>query len=532
MPSNFTTLVTEYSKQAFVFEADSLTAKYTLLRMLSKSSLDLGQALLDYHSLLLFTITHAESEALYQLAEKELKRLAAFLKKGKNASHPLFTDSGLPFTTLNTRFSPEVFTEMKDRKDVEIQLDVLGTESVDLNAFLKITLPPILKDETTAGLDNDSLMDVLGIAPTKKFEFLLSEIVSTKASPLAKDFLWQALNPFFLIRGKGVTFSKSFNRIETKSIFYTQHLTKQFDHMALLNQPIESAVKLTPNQAKELVTVIQNTMTLSMREIDPITYMDKRSLKWYPLSNGLSMAIFGMLPERQLTLHSYVGYMLFKNGYPISYGGAWVFGKSALFALNIFEEFRGGESKFVMTQILRVYKQVFGITYFEVEPYQFGNEDALKSGAFWFYYKFGFRPLESAVAKLAEAEVVKMKKNTTYRSSIQKLSQLATGNIALRLDKEAFVHRNDIINPILNLITKRYKGNHKLAIQDAKTYFETKWPERLKLDAKDEVVFEEIALWAYALKIKDNDKLRIMAQMIKAKTRDYVLYNQLILQLT
>lgn len=42
----------------------------------------------------------------------------------------------------------------KKRNRVEIKLDSLGNEAFDLNAFCYISLPPILKDETTAGLDN------------------------------------------------------------------------------------------------------------------------------------------------------------------------------------------------------------------------------------------------------------------------------------------------------------------------------------------------------------------------------------------
>jgi hypothetical protein len=219
--------------------------------------------------------------------------------------------------------------------------------------------------------------------------------------------------------------------------------------MALLDQKIDLPAKLSKQEYTKLIAVIQNTMTLSMREIDPVTYLDKQRVKLFHLENGLSMAIGGMYPERQLPLQSYVSNTLFKNGYPISYGGAWVFGKQALFALNIFEEYRGGESKYVMTQILRVYRQLFGISYFEEEPYQFGNEDALMSGAFWFYHKFGFRSLDKTINQLAEKEVLKIKKDKNYKSSLNVLTQLAAGYIALHLHNKPYVHRNEIINPIL-----------------------------------------------------------------------------------
>lgn len=532
MSASFQKLVVHFSKKAFVFDANSSQAKLQSLQQLSKVALHTCKEFLSYHSLLLFTITHAENKVIFNLAQSELKRLTVYLKKGKNASPSLFADSGLPFTSMITRYAPEVFNDLITNKQVAIKLDSLENENFDLNAFCNISLPNILKEETTAGLDNDSLMKLLGVSKNQQFEFLLNEINNIKASPLAKDYLWKSLNPFFRITGKHESFSKSYNRITTKSIFYTDKLIKQFNHFELLDQPIPKPVKLSTQQRSELVSVIKNMMTLSFREIDPVSYMDKNSVKFFHLSNGLSIAVCGMLPERQLALQSYVGYTLFKNGYPISYGGAWMFGKFALFALNIFEEYRGGESKYVMTQILRVYRQLFNVSYFEVEPFQFGNEDALKTGAFWFYYKFGFRPIDKNTNALATLEVKKMAKNSAYKSSVKILSKLATGNIALHINNETYCHRNEIIYPIVGLITKQYKGNHSKAILDAKAYFRKQVPTLKKLTETEEIVFEEIALWAYALKIQDKTKLDLMAKMIKAKTTDYILYNQLISAVT
>ncbi|MEZ5067008.1 MAG: hypothetical protein R2847_00220 [Bacteroidia bacterium] len=55
------------------------------------------------------------------------------------------------------------------------------------------------------------------------------------------------------------------------------------------------------------------------------------------------------------------------------------FGRRALFGINIFDWFRGGESGYVFCQLLRVYRQYFGIDDFEVEPYQYGQDNLLES---------------------------------------------------------------------------------------------------------------------------------------------------------
>jgi hypothetical protein len=352
-----------------------------------------------------------------------------------------------------------------------------------------------------------------------------------QTSPLAKDFFWQALQSFFTIKASHASFSKSYNCIAVEKMHLTTSLTRQVDAQALLQQPIGAPLKLTKQVHDRVVEVIKNTMTLSMREIDPATYMQTKSLRLYPLENGLSMAIYGLVPERQLPLQSYVGYTLFKNGYPISYGGAWVLGRWSLFALNVFEEYRGGESKYVMTQILRVYAQVFGVHCFEVEPFQFGNEDAIKTGAFWFYYKFGFRPLNKTTLALANSEVAKMAKNKAYRSNEKILTQLANGNIALLLSDDKYTHRNAVIEPISQLIAGRYKGNHMAAIADAKNFFINHAPLLKKWNKDEETVFEEMALWAYAHRITQKDTLAIMIKMIQSKPKDFIAYNNLVKQI-
>jgi len=62
-----------------------------------------------------------------------------------------------------------------------------------------------------------------------------------------------------------------------------------------------------------------------------------------------------------------------------------------------------------------------------VDPYQVGlqNDEALDSGAFWFYRKLGFRPLEEAAAHLAAREEERMARTPGYRSSRRTLEKLA-----------------------------------------------------------------------------------------------------------
>jgi hypothetical protein len=69
------------------------------------------------------------------------------------------------------------------------------------------------------------------------------------------------------------------------------------------------------------------------------------------------------------------------------------------------------------------------VTCFAVDPYQLGahNEEAIESGAFWFYRKLGFRPANAEVAILLQREEAKLRANPAYRTSAATLRRLAAG---------------------------------------------------------------------------------------------------------
>ena len=69
-----------------------------------------------------------------------------------------------------------------------------------------------------------------------------------------------------------------------------------------------------------------------------------------------------------------------------------------------------------------------GATCVSVYPYQLGknNEEAIESGAFWFYRKLGFRPGRADLQKLAEREERKIAADPKYRTPARTLRRLAS----------------------------------------------------------------------------------------------------------
>jgi hypothetical protein len=337
-------------------------------------------------------------------------------------------------------------------------------------------------------------------------------------------------------------YSKIFNHIGVNKKYFHSDILKRFDHVQLLNTPLPNPKKLSELEIERMIEVMQTSLYLLERETDPCTFIDKNSLRYYELERGISIALFGMIPERQMSMESYVGYTLFKNGYPAAYGGGWIYGTRSLFGINIFEQFRGGESGYILIQLLRTYKQAFNLTYFEVEPYQYGldNPEGIESGAFWFYYRYGFRPLDKTLNKLANSEFEKINlrpaqsraRSTqapkTYRSSKTTLTKFTDSNIGLQLGESIPPKVTDLRAKITKMIALKFDNNRTKAIEYCIKELRSKIKIKKDLNKFEKIVLRDLALAAEALCINNTNKLNLIGKMIELKPVDLYSYNLLL----
>lgn len=516
---------------------DANQAKMDLLKSLAGMAFPAAKYLPVYHDSLMFLCAYPANKTLLKLAENELKRLTAYLKKNsRSLKKSIPENSGLPFTETLTRFSPDSLGWLLKQKDFEFNFDSFYNSRLTLNEVLNITLPSLLKAETTAGLDPENLLEVLGIKSNQYLQFLHGQLEALKELPQAKDLLSDCLNIFVQVVPKSKRFSRAYNRIPNKQLYFHQDIQKRFDHVQLLNEPLPhgpvAPEKIFGKAGKEqLVKVIKYAMSLTEREIDPATYLQEYSMQYIVLERGLSMAMYGMHPERQLPLETYMGLTIFKNGLPVAYVGMWVFGNRAKVGLNVFEPYRGGESGYLLCQLLRVYKQLFNIRYFEVEPFQFGadNEGAIASGAFWFYYKFGFRPVDNEIAQQAKQEYQKIKTKKNYRSNAKTLLGFTGGNIALNLGNNIPADVSQISTKVLSTIKKYWKNNYLHARKQAiESFCSSAQLDASDLSKAEMKILEDLALWAMAMQITDKQKLQLMKQMVFKSSADIYAYQQLL----
>jgi hypothetical protein len=192
-------------------------------------------------------------------------------------------------------------------------------------------------------------------------------------------------------------------------------------------------VRLDRRRARAAWNAVQGAMLARTREVHAMRHANLDEIYLAPLGAGVQLVVLGVQPSERLALEANYGYMIFANGMPLGYGGFTPLFRQANTGVNVFEEYRHSEASFLYAQVLRVAHSLFGCTHFLVNPYQFGqdNDEALDSGAFWFYYRLGFRPVEPRVRALARAEYARVRAGRT--SALRTLTRLASSDMHLAL---------------------------------------------------------------------------------------------------
>lgn len=516
----------KFMQIVFVFTPDAEKSKTKLLEDSKHVKLQTNNWLTIFHDLVLFICAYPQNINQYTLAKSTLRKIEKFLAAQKNNPLPKLENSGLLNTHAYKRFTHDFTNWLHQHPQCTISIFGYDEYHKPYNEILKCTLNTVEQEICSSGADDDELLDLLGVHPNNKLSFLLEQF-STISNPYIKDDLWEQQGMITDLVFSNAAFTRTKNKLAVSPIYFQKDIIKKFDVEALLHLPIPEPKHLSENTRLHLADTIKSNLALHMRETDPVTYMNIESLQLYDLERGIQIALFGLLPERQLPWYSYIGYTLFKNGYPASYGGAWVAGNTANFGINIFEPYRGGESGYKMIQLLRLYKQIYGINYFEIEPYQFGldNPDGIKSGAFWFYYRFGFRPVNLALRKLADNEAKKIAKDKSYRTSEKTLIRFTESNLALQLGSTSALALQHIQSDFSTYIKRFAKGSRTKAFEIAVTYATSLGWHCESNNAIEVELYKQLALLATIYKLNTNKAISCLKEMHYWKSRNAQKYN-------
>ena len=203
---------------------------------------------------------------------------------------------------------------------------------------------------------------------------------------------------------------------------------------------------VSPREARRLLDLTREAMVTRSRDLDAFEYAYEKDVRLVSCDRGIQFVCLGVIPERRLLLDAVYSFLTLKNGVPVGYVLASSLFRSSEVAFNMFETFRGTESSLIYSRALAMVRHLFGSDTFAVPPHQLGynNPEALQSGAWWFYYKLGFRPRDPEVRRLLRAELKHIKRRPRHRTDIDTLNELSSENMYLYLGQQ----RKDIMGEI------------------------------------------------------------------------------------
>jgi len=232
--------------------------------------------------------------------------------------------------------------------------------------------------------------------------------------------------------------SRTLSRKPAKDFYFHREPLIQRRQVSLteeLAKPKLPAKALPREQAVQALDLIKEVLGVRYRELYGTSIADPAWVVQSKIGRGAEIYLCGVPPDRRLPLRAYLAGLTVKNGVPINY-----FESSSLFdwteiGFNTFPAYRDGETAWIYAQTLRLLHQIHGVNAFSVYPYQIGadNEEAIESGAFWFYRKMGFQSMDPALEKLAQAEEKKVRANAKYRTSAATLRRLSKASVVYEL---------------------------------------------------------------------------------------------------
>ena len=481
-------LVGEFTRLKGQLGATGVAArnKLALLTRLRDVPMTRAGVLTAYHDLLLFLRAYPDNAAVLAEAERQLRAFAARIEAHKAARGgrlaTTFTDSGTVGTPVSNVFTYRFVGTIARLYPGRMEIDWNAYRKSETANLLAVLTPTASWHEIDA-IDNDDDFDpqawlrlgrdaanasaldaLLGLLATSGFSWPLQEILYESADI---PVLW-TLSDFDA--------SRTGRRTPCGRIFYQRGaaVSRTSDLRADLARPAAPLRVLPRAQGRDYVRAAVEVLGSRCRELYPLIGASPEEVYLHESGRGVQVVVYGSRFAIRLPLEASHGYLLIKNGVPVGYGfGALLFDRCEM-AINIFPEYRSRESSFIIERLLHVFVAHFRPRVLVIRPYQIGddNEEALESGAFWFYYKLGFRPVQPRVRELAEAEQARITADRSYRSPLMTLKKLAKSDMFFHLDagkmdgyRELSVAR--VGYAVTAFIAREFGGNRRLAERES-----------------------------------------------------------------
>jgi hypothetical protein len=463
------------NQRSFDLNAVALT-KQSLEELLKQLPTKEKQVI-QLHEALLFTLAYPATLEIFQLAEAVMLVLVQTVTQKVKKDANAFYNSGITGSLVCAKFGLLLNQYLLEQNIETLELAGIDGESSDLVTKLNFTLNTIeqelMPDE--AGYFKQWQKQYIPDIKSKRerLAYFIHAIMQMNGSISYRENLLLNFDLYSQFSLDLKLLGLSLGRLPQATIHLHQKgIRKKVSIQEVMDLGKPQQIKLKLKEQEKLVQLARGSMASLLRETDTFTYAQIHETELFQMGEGIQIALYYMIPEQKFALQSYVGYLLFKNGLPMAYGGCWILAKQAAFGVNVLPPYRGGESSLVVAQLLRLYCFRFGLNRFTVDPYQIGkgNSDGIASGAFWFYYKLGFRPKQKSLFDLAELEVKKMELEKGYRTPAKTLVKLADADIFIDLQGaiDESIELSNISRTISTHVNSHFQGNRKLALESAR----------------------------------------------------------------
>jgi hypothetical protein len=433
-----------------------------------------ARTLREWHDLMLFLEAYPRSTEEHRIAQAELERVAviasALMARSESGLYGLI-NTGLARAPLQSTFSYPLVDWMVREWPGAVELFQVDASLEELRELLRPLLPAVEQETLDQPVEDayQLLEEVFGSSRVDQLKGLLSALRALPVSTALRTLLFARMQVYVKAEG-AVDLSMS----EVRGPIDAVHLRSgdqrsAVDTKAIISMPVGRPLRLRERDKERLVHTARVVLATLHRETEPITYPSDVEL--FDLGDGLRIGLYYLHLEQRLPFDSYVGFMAFKNGVPLAYGGAWIFPGRSKVGINVFPALRGGESAWFFAQLLRLYHHRFDVDLFEAENYQLGhhNPDGLKSGAYWFYYRLGFRPRSARHRRSAEQQFTRLSKDRSHQVPLPLLRELVEAGLELTLREPRYplVDTAALTRAVQRHVVERYTGDRTQALAAA-----------------------------------------------------------------
>jgi len=410
-----------------------------VLNALSRRNFFEPGSLIRYHEALLFFRAYPPTREVLRLVERELRffaaRIARFARTGADLDPFEEPDvSGIAGTAFTAIFSYDITRWLAAQRGVDIEIDWDACRP-ELFGPLLARLHPYFDEDALieANIPYLAWFRAAQRGRGSDLRWLIAQIERLPVSPAERAELFAGAKIAVRWTLDNAAFTRTHAWLGRKRLtFFHNRPLLQRREVSLAAELDSSPLqlhRLSARRGGEMLDFFRLTSATRYRELHGFTYGDPERVIHADLGRGVEVCVNGVPPDHRLPLRAYHSGMFFKNGVPIGYIECLTLFDRMEVGFNLYYTFREGETAWLYARLLRLFRQLTQVTTFAVDPYQIGhhNDEAIDSGAFWFYRKLGFRPADPQVAKLLAIEEARLRADPQHRTPARTLRRLAAG---------------------------------------------------------------------------------------------------------